>query len=211
MSAIEALLFDFGGVITSSPFELMAKAGEEAGLDPAAVLDLLMGDYATDSDHPWHQLERGEIPVSEYGQYLVKAAQEAGMPIDFSALRGLFGKMAVHDNVVDAIRRLRKDGYRTALITNTIREAGEAWRALVPLAELFEVVVDSSEVGMRKPNPAIYHHALELLGNVPPERAVMLDDAPGNVAAAIAAGLHGILVADPAVALTELDALLASA
>jgi len=53
-----------------------------------------------------------------------------------------------------------------------------------------EVVVDSSEVGMRKPNPAIYHHALELLGNVPPERAVMLDDAPGNVAAAIATGLH---------------------
>ena len=64
---------------------------------------------------------------------------------------------------------------------------------------------------MRKPNPAIYHHALELLGNVPPERAVMLDDAPGNVAAAVAAGLHGILVDDPAVAIDELDALLAGA
>jgi putative hydrolase of the HAD superfamily len=211
MSQIEALLFDFGGVVTSSPFELMAKAGEEAGLDPVAVLELLMGDYATDTDHPWHQLERGEIPVTEYGQYLAKAAKDADMPLDFGTLRGLFDKMAVHDNVVDAIRRFRGAGYRTALITNTVREAGEAWRALVPLAELFDVVIDSSEVGMRKPNPAIYHHTLRLLGNVPPERAVMLDDAPGNVAAAVAAGLHGILVGDPAIALEQLDALLAGA
>jgi putative hydrolase of the HAD superfamily len=211
MKDIEALLFDFGGVITSSPFHLMAKAGDQAGLDPEDVLELLLGDYASDTDHPWHQLERGEIPVADYGQYLVKAAQEANMPIDFSVLRGLFEKMAVHEVVVDAIRRRRADGYRTALITNTIREAGDAWRALVPLAELFDVVVDSSEVGMRKPNPAIYHHTLELLGNVPPQRAVMLDDAPGNVAAAITAGLYGILVDDPAVAIDELDALLAGA
>jgi len=162
MSAIEALLFDFGGVITSSPFELMAKAGEEAGLDPAAVLDLLMATIRP---------TRIILGISSSGAKIsgqrVRPVPGEGGPRGWdadrlSALRGLFGKMAVHDNVVDAIRRLRKDGYRTALITNTIREAGEAWRALVPLAELFEVVVDSSEVGMRKPNPAIYHHALEL-------------------------------------------------
>jgi HAD superfamily hydrolase (TIGR01509 family) len=95
-------------------------------------------------------------------------------------------------------------------VTNNVKEASEQWRALVPLAELFEVIVDSSEVGMRKPNPAIYLHALDLLGGVAPERAVFLDDAPGNVAGARRAGLHGILVdaAEPAGALAELDALL---
>jgi len=79
----------------------------------------------------------------------------------------------------------------------------------VPVDDLFEVIVDSSEVGMRKPNPAIFRHALELLG-VAPDRAVFLDDAPGNVAGAQAAGLHGILVdaADPVPALDELAALL---
>jgi putative hydrolase of the HAD superfamily len=72
------------------------------------------------------------------------------------------------------------------------------------------VIVDSCEVGMRKPNPAIYLHALDLLGGVAPERAVFLDDAPGNVAGARRAGLHAMLVdaAEPSGALAELDGLL---
>ena len=83
------------------------------------------------------------------------------------------------------------------------------WRAMVPVDELFELVVDSSDVGVRKPDPAIYHLALEQLGGIPPERAVFLDDFAGNVDAAIALGIHGILVGDePATSLTELDRLL---
>jgi putative hydrolase of the HAD superfamily len=83
------------------------------------------------------------------------------------------------------------------------------WRSLVPVDELFDAVVDSSEVGMRKPNPAIYHHALEQLGGIAPEHAVFLDDSPGNVEGARRAGLQGILVTDPLDAVAELDALLA--
>jgi putative hydrolase of the HAD superfamily len=118
--------------------------------------------------------------------------------------------MTVHDQVVDRIRELRAAGYRLGLITNNVREGSATWRALVPVDELFEVVVDSSEVGMRKPNPAIFHHALELLGVDDPAEAVFLDDAPGNVAGARRAGLHAIHVDDPDDALAALDALLAS-
>jgi len=117
----------------------------------------------------------------------------------------------VHDVVIERIRRLRVEGFRTGLVTNNVKEASSQWRELVPVHELFEVIVDSSEVGMRKPNPAIFLHALELLGGVAPERSVFLDDAAGNVTGARAAGLHAILVdaADPKPALAELDALLA--
>jgi putative hydrolase of the HAD superfamily len=110
--------------------------------------------------------------------------------------------------MVEVVRRLRSDGYRTALVTNNVREFGDTWRAMVPLAELFDVVVDSCEVGMRKPNPAIYHHALAALGDVAPERAVFLDDAPGNVDGARRAGLAAILVDDPDEAIEALWELL---
>jgi putative hydrolase of the HAD superfamily len=79
----------------------------------------------------------------------------------------------------------------------------------VPLGELFDVVVDSSEVGMRKPNPAIYLHTLAELGGVAPERAVFLDDQPGNVAGAERAGLTGVLVTGADQAVEALDAVLA--
>jgi epoxide hydrolase-like predicted phosphatase len=119
-------------------------------------------------------------------------------------------RLEVHDVVVDRIRRLRADGYRTGLITNNVKVASEQWRALVPVDELFEVVIDSSAVGMRKPNAAIFAHALRLLGGLEPATAVFLDDAPGNVAGAVRAGLRGILVDSdhPELALAKLDAML---
>ena len=89
-----------------------------------------------------------------------------------------------------------------------MREGSAAWRSLVPVDELFDVVIDSSEVGMRKPNPAIYHHALEALGGIPPDEAVFLDDSPGNVEGAERAGLHAILVETPEQAIEDLTALL---
>jgi epoxide hydrolase-like predicted phosphatase len=118
--------------------------------------------------------------------------------------------LPVHDQVVARIRSLRAEGYRTALITNNIREAGAQWRSKVPLDELFDVVVDSSAVGMRKPDPAIFHHTLDLLGGIAPSAAVFLDDHPGNIAGAEAAGLRALLVDDPDEALVALDAILAS-
>jgi epoxide hydrolase-like predicted phosphatase len=205
---IDAVLFDFNGVITSSPFVQIGRIGEAVGMPPEAVLEFMMGPYHEDTDHAWHRLERGEITMVEYGKDLFARAVEEKVELDFASLRDLMGRLVVHDVVVERIRALRHEAYLTGLVTNNVREIAGQWREIVPLDELFDVVVDSSEVGMRKPNPAIFHHALELLGGVVPERAVFLDDAAGNVAGAQRAGLHGIVVDDPHAAVAALDALL---
>ncbi|HEX7166178.1 MAG TPA: HAD family phosphatase [Acidimicrobiales bacterium] len=208
---LDAVLFDLHGVVTSSPWAALAEVGTAGGVDADTVLRLMLGDYAEDGDHPWHRLERGEIPLDEYGRSLVAAATEAGIALDFSRLRGFNDRVLVNDRVVARARSLRQDGYRTALVTNNVRELAGGWRALVPADELFDVVVDSSDVGVRKPNPAIFLLALERLGGIEPGRAVFLDDAPGNVEGARRAGLHAILVDDADVALAELDRLLEAA
>ena len=207
---IEAILFDFNGVLTTSPFAHMAALGDDAGVDGQAVLDLMLGPYDQDTDHAWHKFERGEITAAEYGVDLFARAKELEMELDFGSLGNMMSRLEVHDVVVERIRKLRTEGYRTGLVTNNVKEASTQWRELVPVDELFDVIVDSSAVGMRKPNPAIFLHALELLGGVTPTQSVFLDDAPGNVAGAQSAGLHAILVdaADPTGALAELDELL---
>jgi epoxide hydrolase-like predicted phosphatase len=204
----DAVLFDFGGVLVASPFEAMlATAAPDA--DPDAVLHLMLGDYGADGDHPWHRAERGEVSILDWVTHVRDAAAEAGIELDLMAMRGMMSELAVHDEMVDAVRRLKADGYRTAIVTNNVREASASWRERLPLDELFDVVVDSSDVGMRKPNPAIYAHALELLGVDDPSRAVFLDDHPANVQGAREAGMTALLVEDPADAVAALDATLA--
>lgn len=189
----------------TSPFELIRNMGNEAGHDGDEVLELMLGPYAEDTDHPWHRVERGEIPLSEYGAWLIEETQKRGISLP----RRVMEEMKPHDSVIERAKELRADGYRTAVLTNNAREVGDNWRAIVPVDELFDAVIDSCLVGMRKPNPAIYHHTAEVL-QVPIERCVFLDDAPGNVAGAEAAGMTAILVGlDVAPALKELDAVLA--
>lgn len=200
---ITAVLFDFAGVLTSSPWTAMTAAG-------GGDLELLIGSYEEDGDHPWHQVERGELDIGAWAVEVTRLGAEAGVEIDFAPLQAMLGEMTIHEDVVERVRSLRAEGYRVGLITNNVREASATWRALVPVEELFEVIVDSSEVGMRKPNPAIYLHALELLGGVEPGEAVFVDDSPGNVEGARRAGLHAIHMETSQQALAELDRLLAS-
>jgi putative hydrolase of the HAD superfamily len=106
------------------------------------------------------------------------------------------------------VRHLHGVGVKVGLVTNNAIEIRERWRSLLPLDELFDDVVDSSEVGIRKPDPAIYRLALERLGGIPAESAIFLDDLQQNLDAAESVGMHGILVEpDPAGAMQELKRL----
>jgi epoxide hydrolase-like predicted phosphatase len=206
--AIEAVLFDYGGVFTPSPFAAITAYAESLGADPAAFREIVFGSYHVDSDHPWHRCERGELSVAD--TWAAISAEAAGYEFD---LAQMFSDMRRdgHDRdvVVEAVRDIRARGISTAIVTNNVREYGDAWRSALPLDELFDTVVDSSHEGVRKPNPAIYHIALERLGVGDPTRAVFLDDFEGNVVAARELGLHGIVVDDPRVAVDELSRLLA--
>jgi putative hydrolase of the HAD superfamily len=200
--AISAVLFDLTGVLTTSPWpHLTAAAGGN--------VELLVGSYHEDGDHPWHRLERGEIGFGEWYQDVSALAAEAGVELDLSPLAALRDEMVVYPQVVARVLQLRHDGYKTALITNNVREGSNMWRSLLPVDDLFDVVIDSSAVGLRKPNPAIFELALRELGVTDPATAVFLDDLDSNVTAARASGLHGIVVGDPPdAALDELAALL---
>ena len=114
----------------------------------------------------------------------------------------------VNDEVVVAVRRLRADGYATALVTNAVAGRAVHLRTDLVLGDLFDVVVDSAATGLLKPSPAVFRHALDQLGGIEPGRVVFLDDLAANVAGAVRAGLHGLLVDDPVAALHALDGLL---
>lgn len=211
---IEAIVFDFGGVFTPSPFDALRSVGEEVGATFEDALDVVFGPYDHDTDHPWHRCERGELDLETARAEIRALGAARGLEIE---LYDLLKYLASDDGgvraaVVERTRRLREQGYLTALVTNNVAEFREYWRAMLPVDELFHAVVDSSEVGLRKPDPAIYELALERLGGVAPERAVFLDDYPGNVEAARRVGMHGVVVgSDPAAALAELDSLLDAA
>jgi epoxide hydrolase-like predicted phosphatase len=207
---IKAVVFDFGGVFTPSPFAALRAWHVEKELDPAAGVQAVFGPYDQDTDHPWHRLERGEISLTAAAAQIKAEAAERGLDLDLFAMFRAMGQSAdgVRTEMVEKARELRAAGYRTALVTNNIREFSNGWRAMIPAGEMFDVIVDSSAVGIRKPDHRIYRMALQQLG-VEPEESVFLDDAPGNVEAARALGMHGILVEDDHTgALAELDRLL---
>ena len=210
--SVEAVVFDFGGVYTASPFTAAAEVGAAVGLDVATAVTLLLGPYDHDTDHPWHRAERGELDLVRCrDEVLAHSRDVAGVDLDLWELFAVMGERmdGVRAEVVDATRAARAAGLRTGLLTNNVLEAREFWRPLLPLDELFDDVVDSCEVGVRKPDAAIYLLALERLGVHDPGRAVFLDDWPGNVAAAVGVGMTGIVVGDdPAPALAELAALI---
>ena len=205
----DAVLFDFGGVFTESHLAVFEDAARELGVPAEQVLGIVFGPYDRDTDHPWHRLERGEIGLGAARKSIMGLATEAGLELDpVKILARMALGSGLRELLVERARGLRGAGYRTGLLTNNVREFSESWRPLLPLDELFHAVVDSSEVGMRKPDPAIFGHALERIGGVAPERCVFLDDFPGNVEAARKLGMAGVLVGDDfAEAIAELDRL----
>ncbi len=195
MPSVQAVLFDFGGVFMPSPFSAVREYGTRQGIDPDRALALLFGAYDRDTDHPWHRLERGELSLIAARQ----AIMDLGAPehrIDLFEALGSLRDTTVRPDVVQVARDARALGVKTAIVTNNIREFGNGWRAMLPVDELFDAVVDSAHVGFRKPDPRIFRLALERLGGAAPEAAVFLDDFHGNVAAAERLGIRGILVED---------------
>ncbi len=210
--SIKAVLFDLGGVYTDSPFTAMDELSAELGATPETIREILFGDYHVDNDHPWHRLERGEITLQIAREEIIALGEEYDLEIDPLVMLSRIGTGGgTRDVLIQRTRELRSEGYKTALLTNNFAEVRTAWRKLLPVDELFDVVVDSSEVGMRKPNPAIFHHTLELL-STRAEQSIFLDDFAGNIAAAGRLGIKGVLVgSDIDAAIHELNALLESA
>jgi putative hydrolase of the HAD superfamily len=201
----KAVIFDFGGVIVSSPFEAFARY-ERANALPDSFLRRL---NANDPDtNAWARLERNELDAAGFAAQFEAEAEAAGYRIDGEAVLGLLvGE--IRPRMLEALRRCH-ERLKTALLTNNfvIGEAsGEADTNAGPLAEVsdyLDVVVESSKVGLRKPDTAIYELVCDELG-VSPSDAVFLDDLGVNLKPARAMGMTTIKVADPDDALAELE------
>jgi epoxide hydrolase-like predicted phosphatase len=210
---IDAVVFDFGGVFIGSPFEALRSIGEAQGASFDQTIAIVFGPYDRDTDHPWHQAERGELDIVSARDQILALGREQGFELDlFTMLTSIGGDGGVNEEMVALVRRVRDRGLKTAMLTNNIAEGREFWQKLLPVDELFDACIDSSAVGMRKPDPRIYAHTLAEIGGVAPERAVFLDDYPGNITAAQGVGMIGVLVeADSTAAIARVDELLAEA
>ena len=210
---LSAVLFDFGGVFTESPFEAAKAFAAVVGVEPQLVVETVFGSYDQDSDHPWHRLERGEMSLADAREEILALGSAHGFEADlFRVLAALSRSSGPRAAFVERARSLRRSGIPAAIVTNNVREFRDAWRAMIPVDELFDLVVDSCEVGIRKPDARIFRHALDALGGIAPGEALFLDDHEGNVRAARDLGLMAIRVdPDPAAALAEFDRLLGGA
>jgi putative hydrolase of the HAD superfamily len=203
-----AVLWDFGGVILSSPFEAFNRFEDARSLPR----DFIRQVNATNPHaNAWARLERTEITPEEFDAAFAEEARALGQDVRGSDVLALLAG-EVRPEMVRALDRVREEGYRTACLTNNvvnkvIEGAEEADPRAVEIAGImarFDVIVESSKVGIRKPEPRFYEIACELLGVTPPE-CVFLDDLGINLKPAAAMGMATIKVLSAEQAISELE------
>lgn len=204
MSGVRAVISDFGGVLTNPLWEAFAGWNERVGADPGVLGMALQKAAEERGDHPLYELERGELSEAEF-----TAIVQAQLPgeIQLAGFREIyFAHLHPNEPMIELMRELRERGLRMAMLTNNVREWEPLWRAKLPVDEIFEVVVDSAFVGMRKPERAIYELTLERLGDVRAEECVFVDDVDVNCATATELGMTAVHYRSPEQAIAELRA-----
>ncbi|MFP3907044.1 MAG: HAD-IA family hydrolase [Acidimicrobiales bacterium] len=205
---VRAALFDFGGVILSSPFEAFARYERANGLPEGLIRRL---NATNPDDNAWAKLERSEVDLAGFAELFEAEARAIGHEVDGRAVIGLLGG-EVRPAMVDAVRRC-SERLSTAMLTNNFvsgmggdTEADPTGRRaqIAQIMDLFDVIVESSKVGVRKPDPRFYEIACEQLG-IEPSEAVFLDDLGVNLKPARAMGMTTIKVVDPDDAIAELE------
>jgi len=201
---IRAALFDFGGVILTSPFEAFARYEREQALPEGLIRRL----NATDPDtNAWARLERSEVSLDEFSQLFEAEARKAGHELSGHAVLGLLSG-DLRPAMVEAVRRCSERLITGLLTNNFVVGDGHVDREseMAEVLGMFDAIVESSRVGVRKPDPAFYLHACEQLG-IEPDEAVFLDDLGINLKPARALGMTTIKVTDPDLAISELESI----
>ena len=200
MSAIAAVVFDLGGVVMESPLHAIARYERDHDIAHNAINHAIV---AAGEQGAWSRLERGELGVEELFEPLQADCKRAGIEIDARRMMEYIAEAGVpRPHMIEAIRRIRERELGVAALTNNWPSDGPN-----PLLDHFDVFIESSVVGMRKPDPRIYELACRELG-VEPGQAAFLDDIGRNLKTARALGMTTIKVDDPDEALRELAAVL---
>ncbi len=205
----EAIISDFGGVLTTPLIQSFLAFQDQTGIAMETLGTAMQSLAERDGSHPLFELEKGEISEADF---LSRIADELEPELGHRPEMHRFSEIyfeALEPNppMIDLMRELKGRGLRMALLTNNVREWEPLWRSMVPIDELFELVVDSAFVSCRKPEPRIYEILLERLC-VAADRCLFVDDVEVNCEAARELGMTAVHFRDNEQAIPEINAAL---
>jgi putative hydrolase of the HAD superfamily len=208
-SPYKAVCFDVGGVLTHSMSTVMPQAAIAAGIDLEKLGPIFMEMFISegDTDNPGHQLERGEISMDHFVSIMGDMGTEIRKVLHPASEHFIMAKLEPAQVMHDFVQEVRNANFATGIISNVISEWLPWWENFTPTHELFDVVLYSCDVGLRKPNASIYLSAAQQL-NFTPEEIVYLDDFLPMAEAARKVGMKVIHVTDHATAIAEARELL---
>jgi putative hydrolase of the HAD superfamily len=211
--AVRAVISDFGGVLTTPLLRSFAAFQDQTGIRPESLGMAMQRIAEADGEHPLYELERGRMAEADFLERLRRElASELGHKPEMHGFKEIyFDALEPNEPMIELMRSLRDRGLRMALLTNNVREWEPLWRSMLPVDEIFELVVDSAFVGMRKPDREIYELTLERTrelpgaGDLAPGECLFVDDVEVNVAAARALGLAAVHFRSNEQAIAEIE------
>ena len=206
---LRTIVSDFGGVLTTPLAGSFQGFADQSGVELETMGQALAALHERDGAHPLHELECGRMSETVFVERLRASLCELlERDVDLAAFADtLWEGLCPNETMIVFMASLRDEGYRMALLTNNVREWELRWRALAPVDEIFELVIDSAFVGVRKPEPEIYELTLDALG-VPAPECLFVDDIEVNCVAAREAGMSAVVFRDTEQAIAEIRALL---
>ncbi|MGH2962944.1 MAG: HAD family hydrolase [Solirubrobacterales bacterium] len=205
------MISDFGGVLTTPLLRSFAAFQEETGISFESLGRAMQSAAEENGAYPLFELEKGNMTEAAVLDLLRDRLEpELGHRPEIHRFRDIyFEALDPNEPMVELMRDLKRRGHRMALLTNNVREWEPLWRSMLPVDEIFELIVDSAFVGMRKPESAIYELTLERLGDVRAAECVFVDDTDVNCAAATELGMTAVQFESNEQAITEIESAVA--
>jgi putative hydrolase of the HAD superfamily len=209
MTEIEAVVSDFGGVLTTPLLNAFAAFQDEVGISPQTLGEAMRGRAGDGAEISLFKLERGEISEDDFLDDLAAGLEPllGHRPHLHHFRRTFFEALDPNEEMIALMRELKESELQMAMLTNNVREWEPLWRSMLPVDEIFETIVDSAFVGARKPEPRIYELTLERVGR-PAGACLFVDDLAHNCEAAEAAGMRAVNFRDNDQAIAEIRAAL---
>jgi putative hydrolase of the HAD superfamily len=209
---IRAVISDFGGVLTTPLMHSFVAFQDHTGISPEVLGGAMHTIAEREGAHPLFELETGRLSEVDF----LAAVREALEPLlghrpQMHRFKEIyFEALEPNGPMVELMREIKARDYRMALLTNNVREWEPLWRSMLPVDEIFELVVDSAFVGVRKPDPPIYELTIERLGDgIDPADCLFVDDVLANVEAARELGMVAVHFRENRQAIAEIEAALA--
>ena len=205
-SQITTVISDFGGVLTTPLLNSFAAFQDKTGIAPESLGRAMQSIAERDGAHPLYELETGRMTEAAFLAGLATALEaELGHEPELHGFREIyFEALQPNDPMIELMREIKAGGRRMALLTNNVREWEPLWRSMLPVDEIFELVVDSGFVGVRKPDVEIYELTLARLNATPAEDCLFVDDVQVNVDTARAMGMTAVHFRDNDQAIGEI-------